>query len=328
MKEKINLEEVLLAKEQLQKIILELKKEITGQNEVIQHILICLISGGHVLLEGMPGLAKTLLAKTFAKTIDLSFRRIQFTPDLLPADLIGTVVYNPKKTSFEIRQGPIFTGVLLADEINRAPAKVQSALLQCMEERLVTIGDTTFSLSSPFIVIATQNPIDQEGTYQLPEAQMDRFLMKVQVDYPSFEEEVSILNQHGQAVGTESSVEKVLTGKEILKISSLCDQIYVDPKLQDYIVKIVRNTRPSTTEVKTVKTYLKHGASLRASLSLLKAARAKALLEGRNFTIPEDILYSFFEILRHRIILTFEALSEDVSVESILNTIKDSTLVP
>ncbi len=328
MKEKINLEEILSAKEQLQKIILELKKEITGQNEVIQHILICLISGGHVLLEGMPGLAKTLLAKTFAKTIDLSFRRIQFTPDLLPADLIGTVVYNPKKTSFEIRQGPIFTGVLLADEINRAPAKVQSALLQCMEERLVTIGDTTFSLSSPFIVIATQNPIDQEGTYQLPEAQMDRFLMKIQVDYPSFEEEVSILNQHGQAVGTETSVEKVLTGKEILKVSSLCDQIYVDPKLQDYIVKIVRNTRPSTTEVKTVKTYLKHGASPRASLSLLKAARAKALLEGRNFTIPEDILYSFFEILRHRIILTFEALSEDVSVESILNTIKDSTLVP
>jgi MoxR-like ATPase len=328
MKDKIGVEEIIPAKEKLQKLVSELKKEITGQRDVIQHILICLISKGHVLLEGMPGLAKTLLAKTFSRTIDLSFRRIQFTPDLLPADLIGTVVYNPKKTNFEIRKGPIFTGVLLADEINRAPAKVQSALLQCMEERLVTIGDTTFELDAPFIVIATENPIDQEGTYQLPEAQMDRFLMKINVDYPSHEEEVAILGQHGKAIQGETSIEKVITGKEVLDISSLCDKIYVDPKLEDYIVRIVRNTRPATTEITSIKSYLKHGASPRASLSLLRAARAKALLEGRNFTLPEDIKYSFNEILRHRVILTFEALSEDVSIESILQTIQDSTPLP
>ncbi|MCX7997957.1 MAG: MoxR family ATPase, partial [Leptospiraceae bacterium] len=229
---------------------------------------------------------------------------------------------------FEIRKGPIFTGVLLADEINRAPAKVQSALLQCMEERQVTIGDTTFTLNNPFIVVATQNPIDQEGTYQLPEAQMDRFLMKISVDYPSHEEEVKILSQHGSAVSKESQVQKVVTGEEILEISALCDKIYVDPKLQDYIVKIIRNTRPTTTEIKDIKHYIKHGASPRASLSLIRAARAKALMEGREFVIPEDIHYSLYEILKHRLILSFEALSEDISIDSILKTIHDSTLLP
>lgn len=324
----ITKEEIQTAQEKLNKITSEVRKEITGQENVINHILICLISKGHVLLEGMPGLAKTLLAKTFANTINLEFHRIQFTPDLLPADLIGTVVFNPKKAIFEIRKGPIFTGVLLADEINRAPAKVQSALLQCMEERQVTIGDTTFTLNNPFIVVATQNPIDQEGTYQLPEAQMDRFLMKISVDYPSHEEEVKILNQHGNAVSKESDVKKVVTGEEVLEISALCDKVYVDPKLQDYIVKIIRNTRPMTTEIKDIKQYIKHGASPRASLSLIRAARAKALMEGREFVIPEDIQYSLYEILKHRLILSFEALSEDISIDSILKTIHDSTLLP
>ncbi len=328
MQDTVTKEEIQIAQEKLNQILQEIQKEITGQISVIYHILISIISKGHVLLEGMPGLAKTLLAKTFANSIDLEFHRIQFTPDLLPADLVGTVVFNPKKATFETRKGPVFTGVLLADEINRAPAKVQSALLQCMEERQVTIGDTTFTLDNPFFVVATQNPIDQEGTYQLPEAQMDRFLMKITVEYPSHEEEVNILNQHGNASTKESKVKKVLNGDDILEISALCDKVYVDPKLQDYIVKIVRNTRPTTTEISSIKQYIKHGASPRASLSLIRSARAKAILEGRGFIIPEDIQYSLFEILRHRIILSFEALSEDINIDSLLKTIQDSTLLP
>jgi MoxR-like ATPase len=328
MTEKVATEDIAVAQEKLQKVVKEIKKEITGQDDVVRHILLCIVSGGHVLLEGMPGLAKTLLAKTIAKTIDLPFKRIQFTPDLLPADLIGTVIFNPKKASFEIRQGPIFTGVLLADEINRAPAKVQSALLQCMEEKLVTIGDTTFQLTRPFIVIATENPIDQEGTYQLPEAQMDRFLMKINVGYPALEEEVQILSQHGEAKPAERELLKVLSAQELLDISNSSDSIYVDPKLQDYIVRIVRNTRPDTTRIKSMKPYLKHGASPRASLSLLRASRAQALMEGRNYVLPEDIKFSLHEILRHRVLLTFEALSEEVSVETVLKSISDMTELP
>ncbi len=328
MTEKVATEEIAVAKEKLQKVVKEIKKEITGQDDVVRHILLCIVSGGHVLLEGMPGLAKTLLAKTIARTIDLPFKRIQFTPDLLPADLIGTVIFNPKKAAFEIRQGPIFTGVLLADEINRAPAKVQSALLQCMEEKLVTIGDTTFQLTRPFIVIATENPIDQEGTYQLPEAQMDRFLMKINVGYPALEEEVQILSQHGEAKPAERELLKVLSAQELLDISNISDSIYVDPKLQDYIVRIVRNTRPDTTRIKSMKPYLKHGASPRASLSLLRASRAQALMEGRNYVLPEDIKFSLHEILRHRVLLTFEALSEEVSVETVLKSISDMTELP
>jgi MoxR-like ATPase len=325
-----NLSKALLesAKDKLNLVATEIKKEVTGQDAVVQRILTCLVSRGHILLEGMPGLAKTLLAKTVAKTLELSFKRIQFTPDLLPADLVGTVIFNPKKAAFEIRQGPVFTGVLLADEINRAPAKVQSALLQCMEERLVTIGDTTFKLEEPFVVIATENPIDQEGTYQLPEAQMDRFLMKIEVDYPSQEEEVDILANHGSAEQKDKDVRTVINREEIIEISRLCDSIYVDNKLQDYIVRLVRNTRPLNTLAKDIKPYLKHGASPRASLSLLRVSRAHALLEGRGYVLPEDIHFALPEILRHRIILTFEALSEDVGIDSLLIAIKESTPLP
>lgn len=328
MQDKLAVEALDFTKSKISNLLLEIKKEVTGQDRIVRHIVISLISRGHILLEGMPGLAKTLLAKTLARTIDLSFKRIQFTPDLLPADLIGTVVYNPRNSSFETRKGPIFTGVLLADEINRSPAKVQSALLQCMEEKIVTIGENTFELDLPFIVIATENPVDQEGTYQLPEAQMDRFLMKINVDYPGMEEEVAILRQHGEDRSRDKNVNTVLSKPDLEKIFSYSEAVYVDPKLHEYIVQIVRNTRPSSTIIQDVKPYIRHGASPRASLALLKASRAQALLEGRNFVIPEDIKFSLFEILRHRVMLTFEALSEDISIESILETIREGTKLP
>jgi len=328
MQQKLSREALDFTKTQIDALIQEIKKEVTGQDNVVRHILISLVARGHILLEGMPGLAKTLLAKTLARTIDLSFKRIQFTPDLLPADLIGTVVFNPQKSTFETRKGPIFTGVLLADEINRSPAKVQSALLQCMEEKSVTIGENTYELDLPFIVIATENPVDQEGTYQLPEAQMDRFLMKINVDYPGLEEEIAILSQHGEERKKEQNVKTVLSRADLLTIFSYAEGVYVDPKLNEYIVNIVRNTRPSSTMISDVKPYIRHGASPRASLSLLKASRAQALLEGRNYVVPEDIKFSLFEILRHRVMLTFDALSEDVSIESILSTIREGTRLP
>lgn len=321
-------EDVLEAREKLGELLEELKKEITGQKSVIRNIVTCLIAQGHVLLEGMPGLAKTLLAKSIAGCIELPFKRVQFTPDLLPADLIGTVIFNPKTASFETRKGPIFTGVLLADEINRAPAKVQSALLQCMEERSVTIGDTTYALDLPFMVLATENPIDQEGTYQLPEAQMDRFLMKINVEYPSREEEVAILNQHGELHAKKSEIKKVITRKKMMEISELANLIYVDEKLKDYIVRLVRNTRPEFSEISDIKPYVKHGASPRASLALLRTARANAILEGRNFVVPEDIRQSVYEVMRHRMILTFEAVSEEVTIDSLIKTVLETAELP
>jgi MoxR-like ATPase len=314
--------------DKIQLVFQELKKEVTGQDETVKKLVLCLISQGHILLEGMPGLAKTLLAKSLAGVLNLSFNRIQFTPDLLPADLIGTVVFNPKTTDFMIRKGPVFTGLLLADEINRAPAKVQSALLQAMGERMVTIGDTTFKLDTPFMVIATENPIEQEGTYQLPEAQMDRFLMKVNVGYPSFMEEVKILEQHGDSSEPDLGIQKVLTAKDISQINKLTNLIYIDPKLQEYIVKIVRNTRPETSSLDDIKPYIKHGVSPRASLSLLRVAKANAFLAGRSHVIPDDIRLCIYDILRHRLILTFEAISEEVSIDSLIKTIIESTELP
>lgn len=328
MIEKVSQETIQETKSKLDKLFAELKKEITGQEQVIQKIVICLLSGGHILLEGMPGLAKTLLAKSIAKCLDLPFKRIQFTPDLLPADLIGTVVFNPKTTSFETRKGPIFTGILLADEINRAPAKVQSALLQCMEEKMVTIGENTYQIDLPFWVIATENPIEQEGTYPLPEAQMDRFLMKIDVSYPSFDEEVSILNQHGSITPDKEPIHAVLSKNEILEISNIVDFIYIDQKLKNYIVKLVQNSRPATSQVIGLSSLVKHGASPRASLSLLKASRAIALLEGRNYVLPQDIVFSASNILKHRIILTFDAISEDVSIDVLIKSIVESTPLP
>lgn len=297
-------------------------------NHVIQPLLVAMIAKGHVLLEGMPGLAKTLLAKTLAACIDAKFNRVQFTPDLLPADLTGTNIFNPKTTSFEVRKGPIFTNILLADEINRAPAKVQSALLQCMEERQVTIADNTFDLDPPFFVVATQNPIDQDGTYPLPEAQLDRFLFKVTVEYPNEEEEKNILLIHGNLKLSPPKINKVVKPQELLKISESADDVYIDPKLQQFIVRLVRNTRPETTEAKDIVDYVKHGASPRASLALLKVAKINALLEGRDFVLPEDILKFFTEIIRHRIHLSMEAFTEEVSVDSIIKRILGITEVP
>ena len=321
-------QEIKKAQNKIQEIQDELKKDISGQDAVIKNIITCIFSNGHILLEGMPGLAKTLLARSIASCIDLPFKRIQFTPDLLPADLIGTVIFNPKTSSFETRKGPIFTGVLLADEINRAPAKVQSALLQCMEEKIVTIGDTTYPLELPFIVIATENPIDQEGTYQLPEAQMDRFLMKINVDYPTESEEIAILEQHGKSNEKKPSLKKVITKEEILEISSLVDSIYIDPKLKEYIVRLTRSSRPVSGSIEEIKPYIKHGVSPRASLALLRTSKVAALFEGRNFVIPEDIRSNVFQIMQHRIILNFDAISEDITTESLIKTILEVTPLP
>ncbi len=319
--------EIQFAKDTLDRIREELAGEITGQDAVIKNLLISMACQGHVLLEGMPGLAKTLLAKSLASALDLDFKRVQFTPDLLPADLVGTVVFNPKNGEFNTRKGPIFTGVLLADEINRAPAKVQSALLECMEERTVTIGDNTFPLERPFLVLATENPIDQDGTYPLPEAQMDRFFMKVLVEYPDMGEELAILEQHGKLTSGPKRIKKTASAKEILKVSSFVDRVHVEPKLKSYIVRLVRNTRPEEKTVPELLPYVRHGASPRASLSLLKASKARALWEGRNYVVPEDVKASLPEILRHRILLTFEAISEDVGVESVIRIVSDATQV-
>lgn len=319
--------EIKFAKEVLDKIRQELAREITGQDSVIRNLLISLACQGHVLLEGMPGLAKTLLAKSLSSALDLDFKRVQFTPDLLPADLVGTVVFNPKNGEFHTRKGPIFTGVLLADEINRAPAKVQSALLECMEEKTVTIGENTFPLERPFLVLATENPIDQDGTYPLPEAQMDRFFMKVQVEYPDMDEELSILEQHGNLNPTPERIRKIASSKDILKVSSLVDRVHVETKLKSYIVRLVRNTRPEEKTVPELLPYVRHGASPRASLSLLKASKARALWDGRDYVVPEDVKASLPEILRHRILLTFEAISEDVGVESVIRIVSDATQV-
>ncbi|MFB5651225.1 AAA family ATPase [Leptospira wolffii] len=319
--------EIKFAKEVLDKIRQELTREITGQDSVIRNLLISLACQGHVLLEGMPGLAKTLLAKSLSSALDLDFKRVQFTPDLLPADLVGTVVFNPKNGEFHTRKGPIFTGVLLADEINRAPAKVQSALLECMEEKTVTIGENTFPLERPFLVLATENPIDQDGTYPLPEAQMDRFFMKVQVEYPDMDEELSILEQHGNLNPTPKRIRKIASSKDILKVSSFVDRVHVEPKLKSYIVRLVRNTRPEEKTVPELLPYVRHGASPRASLSLLKASKARALWDGRDYVVPEDVKASLPEILRHRMLLTFEAISEDVGVESVIRIVSDATQV-
>ncbi|WP_061221654.1 AAA family ATPase [Leptospira borgpetersenii] len=327
-KDPLSAEDVEFARIKLETLKKELEKEITGQNEVIRNVIVCLICQGHVLLEGMPGLAKTLLARSLARALDLDFKRIQFTPDLLPADLVGTVVFNPKTAEFETRKGPVFTGVLLADEINRAPAKVQSALLESMEEKTITIGDKTYKLDKPFLVIATQNPIDQDGTYPLPEAQMDRFFMKVNVHYPALEEEVSILDQHGKLGTTNGKIKKVITSAEILRLSSMLDEVFIEEKIKSYIVRLVRNTRPEEQTIPELIPYIRHGASPRASLSILKSSKANALLDGRTYVIPEDVKVSLLEILRHRILLTFEAISEELDVESLIRTVVEATPVP
>lgn len=311
-----------------QRIELEISKVVSGLEPTIQSIFVALLSGGHVLLEGMPGLAKTLLAKTVASALDLNFGRVQFTPDLLPADLTGTLVFNPKENQFETKRGPIFTNVLLADEINRAPAKVQSALLQSMEEKQITLGDKTYPLQFPFFVLATQNPVELEGTYPLPEAQLDRFLFKLEVPYPSFDVELSILNTHGNPGNLGFSIEKKMDAQGLQNWLNLSEQVFVEDKLKEYIVSLCQNSRPNQTKIAEIKHFLKSGVSPRATLALLRSARATAVLEGRNFIVPEDIRKHAHAIIKHRITLSMEAYSEEISTTSLVELILTKTEVP
>ncbi len=302
----------------------EIGKIIVGQERLIERIIIAFITGGHVLLEGLPGLAKTLTVRAFARCLDMDFARIQFTPDLLPADLIGTRIYNPKELDFFTRRGPVFTNILLADEINRAPAKVQSALLQCMEEKSVTIGNETHVLAKPFLVLATQNPIEQEGTYPLPEAQIDRFFMKCIVDYPNRDEEKEILRKIGDI--DINKINPVVNAATVLEKAEFLRGIYIDEKLIDYIVNVVRETRePASADLRR---HIEYGASPRASIALMSASRCVAFMRGRGFVTPDDIREIGFDVLRHRIILSYEAEAERKSSDDVVGMVFDSVEVP
>jgi MoxR-like ATPase len=306
----------------------EVSHVIVGQSHMLDRLLIGLLSNGHVLLEGVPGLAKTLTIKSLAQAIHANFSRIQFTPDLLPADVLGTLIYNQQKNEFVVRKGPIFANFILADEINRAPAKVQSALLEAMQERQVTIGDTTFKLEQPFLVLATQNPLEQEGTYVLPEAQVDRFIMKVIVGYPKMHEEQLILRQNTQNLSSQS-VKQVVSVQEVLNAKELTRQIYMDEKIEQYILDIVFATRvPENYQLEKLKPLISYGASPRGSINLALAAKAQAFLNKRGFVIPEDVRSICNDVLRHRIGLTYEAEAENVKVEDVIETILKQVNVP
>ena len=301
---------------------------IVGQRRLLDRLLMALLTDGHVLLEGVPGLAKTLTVRTVAAALHLQFGRIQFTPDLLPADVIGTQIYNPRTGEFTVKQGPVFANLLLADEINRAPAKVQSALLQAMAERQVTIGDKTFPLPRPFFVLATQNPIEQDGTYPLPEAQMDRFMMKLLVDYPSRAEDLAILDRMG-GVDANTDVAPVLEEKDLTAIRHAVDGIHVDAKVKDYVVDVVRCTRvPLEYKLDGVAGLIQHGAGPRALLALVRAARAHAFLAGRAFVTPEDVKQTAPDVLRHRLILTYEAEAEEMKPDAVVKRLLDQLPVP
>ncbi len=299
---------------------------VIGQQAVFRSILICMMNEGHMLLEGVPGIAKTLMASTFAQMLTLDFKRVQFTPDLIPGDITGTQIFNSQKDEFIHRHGPVFTNILLADEINRAPAKVQSALLEAMQERQVTIGDATYPIARPFLVIATQNPIEQEGTYNLPEAQLDRFMFKTLVGYPSRAEEEQIIEKYEKT--DEIKIRKIKKTGFLKKLSSLSKEIFVDSKLKDYILDIVLATRRQNDAGTGISSYLRLGASPRASLYLLRASKSLALLSGRGFIIPEDIQTAAFEILRHRLILSFDALADGMTPDDIVSLLLEKTVVP
>ena len=305
----------------------EVGKVIVGQSRMIDRLLIGLLCRGHILLEGVPGLAKTLAVATLAQAIDTGFRRLQFTPDLLPADLVGTLVYNQKTGEFVPKKGPLFSNIILADEINRAPAKVQSALLEAMQERQVTIGDTTYPLAEPFLVLATQNPIEQEGTYPLPEAQVDRFMLKLKIVYPTREEEKQILER--MAGDSVPSVQKIITVDKILSARSVVNEIYMDPKVEDYIVNLVFASRePVSVGLSELKDLIAWGASPRATLNLTRAARAHAFIRGSGYVTPEDVKSIGMDVLRHRIIITYEAEAENITPEDIVQKIFDRVEVP
>jgi MoxR-like ATPase len=308
-------------------LIAETNRVIVGQKVMVERLLIGLLTGGHVLLEGVPGLAKTLTVKTLADTMEADFRRIQFTPDLLPADLTGTQIYSPQTGEFTVRRGPVFANLILADEINRAPAKVQSALLEAMQERQVTIGDTTFPLPRPFLVLATQNPIEQEGTYPLPEAQIDRFMLMVKVGYPTREEERLIMDR--MSAGPAPRAGKVIGLDAIERARKVVDQVYVDDKVKDYIVQVVFATRePEKAGLRELRDFIQFGASPRASIALNQAARAHAFLKHRGFVIPEDIKAVGYDVLRHRVSLSYEAEAEEMTSEKIIQRVFERVEVP
>jgi MoxR-like ATPase len=313
--------------ESIRRILLEMRKVIIGQEHLAESLLIGLLANGHILLEGVPGLAKTLAIKTLAQTIDADFHRVQFTPDLLPADLLGTVIYSQKNEEFQIKKGPIFANFILADEINRSPAKVQSALLEAMQEKQVTIGDTTYQLTEPFLVLATQNPIEQEGTYPLPEAQVDRFMLKVLIDFPKKEDEQLIIRQN--ISNHRATVNKILTPTEILAARSTVLSIYLDENIEKYIVDLVFATRqPKDYKLDHFKNLINYGASPRASINLALASKAHAFLEGRGFVTPEDVRAICYDVMRHRIGLTFEAEAEGITTENIIKEILAKVEVP
>lgn len=312
--------------EQLSKLRAEIKNRIIGQNDIIDSMLIALISQGHVLLEGVPGLAKTLMSKTMAECLDCDFVRLQFTPDLLPADITGTKVYNHNEASFSTLKGPIFSNFVLADEINRAPPKVQSALLEAMQERQVSIQGETFKLERPFFVMATQNPIESEGTYKLPEAQVDRFMFKLIIDYPTKDEEIEIIERFTQDI--KPQVSRVLTSRQIIEIQDFNPLIYADRKIKDYVVRIVDATRHPQAYNVDVEGYIEYGASPRASLWLILAAKAHAMLDGRGYVVPEDIKAVAYNVLRHRILLNYEAEVEEVTSDQIITQILNKVKVP
>lgn len=322
------LNELVSSKNDFVKLIIKgMDQTIVGQKHLIESLLIALLSNGHVLLEGVPGLAKTLAIKTLAQLIDAKYSRIQFTPDLLPADVLGTMIYSVQKETFQIKRGPIFANFVLADEINRAPAKVQSALLESMQERQVTIGDTTFPLDEPFLVMATQNPIEQEGTYPLPEAQVDRFLLKVVIGYPSREEERLIIRQN--VSNEKPQIVPLVKPQEITEAQKIVEMIYVDEKIEKYIIDIVFATRyPKEAGLADLTNIIAFGASPRASISLAKAARAYAFLHNRGYVIPEDVRAVCHDVMRHRIGLTYEAEANNITADEIISNILDKVEVP
>jgi len=311
----------------VQTISNEISKAIVGQKYLVSRLLIGLLANGHILIEGVPGLAKTYAVRTLANAIKTRFQRIQFTPDLLPADIIGTMIYNQRTSEFTVSKGPIFTNLILADEINRTPPKVQSAMLEAMQERQITIGDETFKLDDPFMVLATQNPIEQEGTYPLPEAQIDRFLLKIKITYPNKEEEKDIVERI--AVAGEPTIKPVVNPKDIIKARDLCKEIYIDNKIKDYIINLVFATRePKQYGLDELSGLIRYGASPRASIYLTSTARALAFLKRRGFVIPEDIKELAPDILRHRIILTYEAEAEEITTDDVIQKLLGGVEVP
>ncbi|GAB4567295.1 MAG: MoxR family ATPase [Anaerolineales bacterium] len=310
----------------MERVLYEVKKVIVGQDHLLERLIVALLARGHILVEGVPGLAKTMAIKTLADSIGGEYKRIQFTPDLVPADLVGTRIYNQKTGEFNTSLGPVFTNLLLADEINRAPAKVQSALLEVMQERQVTIGRETFKVPNPFLVLATQNPIETEGTYALPEAQVDRFMLKVLVGYPTPTEEFVIVER---MTGSLQAVQRVLTADELVELQKKVDQVYVDPSLIEYVVKLVNATRsPKLVGLENMEHYITFGASPRASINLILTAKALAFVRGRTYILPQDVLDMALDVIRHRLALSYEALSDEVTSDDILTKILDRIPVP